>query len=363
MRLTVTTSTWALLLLPIVSSTAMAQRAGAAETRQPANRRGTDLVLEVSGECPARDAIRRALDPLLGPAQTKVPQSERRTLSARVTDRGPEFEVAAAAQVATYLDQGRDCDERARVAAVFIALAFFPPASQVTLPPALPPTAPRVEPLPPAGAPAAPEAPSPPPTTPPSPSSALFGTASGPSYGRAPEGRDTWWVALSAGMRLDGAPGVGLPDGPTFGGELWATAGRGRFGLFASAAALADNVSRRATVRVHQRRFPLAIGATAQHTSHDGWRAGMDLGVAAAPFTLRGEDLLPSTPERRVDIGARAALHLRLPLFAHRWAAALAVHADYFPRVYVVQVDPVGRIGSSSELWIGASARVWYQLR
>jgi hypothetical protein len=295
-------------------------------------------------------------------------------LSARVTDRGPEFEVAAAAQVATYLDRGRDCDERARVAAVFIALAFFPPASQTTRPPAPPAAAaPEVEPEPPA-APATPIAPEPPrPTTtntntntnttpvPPFPDSLV--AASGTLHSGPPQPLAPWWAALSAGLRLDAAPGAGIPDGPTYGGELWAAAGRGRYGLFASASALAETLSRRDAVDVRQRRFPLALGATAHHTSSGGWRAGVDLGVALAPFTLRGEGLIPSTPERRLDVGARAAVHLRLPLVAQRWAAAVALHADYFPRAYRVQVDPVGNIGASSELWIGASARIWYQLR
>lgn len=338
----------------------------------------TGLVLEVQGHCPARDAIARALDSLLGqaaPTSTKTPRNDAgasgavpplstRGTSARVNDRGTEFDLAAAAQVATYVDRKRDCHERARTAAVFIALALFPPEATIGQAPAATSSVPAA--------------------TGPSPSSTVVAPARPPVGTETPTGSDpaarleagvisdnstmrppldAWWLALSVGPRCEVAVGSGIPDAVACGGQIWAAAGRARYGVFASIGALAPVESRRQTIAIHEQRFPLAAGVTAQHRGASGWQAGLDLGLSTVPFTLSGEPLAPSTPARRLDVGARAALRLRFPPLVGSWTAALAMHADFFPRPYLVEVDPIGVIGASSRLWIGASAQIWYQLR
>jgi hypothetical protein len=37
------------------------------------------------------------------------------------------------------------------------------------------------------------------------------------------------------------------------------------------------------------------------------------------------------------------------------------LHAEYFPRPYVIDVDPVGDIGTTGHLWVGASLGVGFE--
>src|SRR6185369_10163724 len=79
----------------------------------PAAAPRSGLVVEVSGQCPSRQAVMAALRPVVGneptPAGTEAP---------RVADLGDRFEIAAFGQTRQYDDGARDCAERARVAAV-----------------------------------------------------------------------------------------------------------------------------------------------------------------------------------------------------------------------------------------------------
>src|SRR3954447_2676702 len=96
--------------------------------------------IETTGSCPSAEAVSATIAPLLGSLAARRWAEG----TVRVDDLGDRFEVAAAGQAGQYVDTARDCSERARVAAVFIALALNPPAA---------PTTPRVEGGPPAHAP------------------------------------------------------------------------------------------------------------------------------------------------------------------------------------------------------------------
>src|SRR5205814_3430832 len=104
---------------------------------------GSGLVVEAAGQCPERAAVMAALQPVLGDEALR----STRGLS-RVSDLGDRFEVVALGQTRQYADPNRDCAERARVAAVFIALTVMPPMFAMPSPPA-PPAARVVAPPPP----------------------------------------------------------------------------------------------------------------------------------------------------------------------------------------------------------------------
>jgi hypothetical protein len=224
--------------------------------------------------------------------------------------------VDAAGQTGAFVDVGRDCTERARVAAVFIALALSPPA--------------------------APERPAPPP--PPAP----------PSAPRR-------WFELAAEARLDGAS-VGAPAATTvaWGGEVRGAVGRGVLGIAATAGVLAPTDDAFGSVEVRQQRFPLSLSLTLGHELARGLGIAGDLGLAVVPFTLQGEGLSTVAPATRIDLGARLSVALRLPALAGRLAPVVGLHADLFPRPYRFSVDPLGDIGSSSGFWLGASLGLSY---
>jgi hypothetical protein len=277
------------------------------------------LVVEAQGGCPSGEAVRAALLPALTEAPAAGGQAP------RVTDLGDRFQVDAAGQTGAFVDVARDCTERARVAAVFIALALSPPAAPE-----------RPEPLP----------TPPPPPRPPAPPQSVR------------------WFEIAVEARLDGAS-LGAPAKTTlaWGGEVRGALGRGAVGIAATAGLLAPTDDAFGSVGVRQQRFPFSLSLTLGRQTVHGLGFAADLGLAAVPFTLEGRGLSSVAPATRIDLGARLALALRLPALTGRLAPVLGLHAEYFPRPYQFSVDPLGDIGSSSGLWLGASLGLSYLSR
>jgi hypothetical protein len=276
--------------------------------------------IETTGSCPSAEAVSATIAPLLASlAARRWPEG-----TVRVDDLGDRFEVAAAGQTGQYVDAARDCSERARVAAVFIALALNPPAA---------PTTPRVEaPLPAA----APEA-------------EAVGSA--------------WWVRLALGGRIEHSPTDDGRSSPaaSVGAELGAALGRSAFGMSVAGGVLAPTVVTFGSVPVREQRSPFRVAAVVRHKVGSRFELGGDLGLSLVLLRLRGENLDTVEPATRLDVGGRAALALTLWPLASSWAPFLAVHGEYFPRPYEFEVGPLGRIGSTNRLWLGASAGVSWQ--
>jgi hypothetical protein len=278
------------------------------------------------GACPGREAVAAALAPVLprGPLRPTL-------VAPRVVDLGDRFEVTAAGQRAEYLDPTRDCRERARVAAVFIALALDPPQLQ-SPPPAVQQPPAKVE------------VPSPPVTAP------------------VEEPLAPAWVAAAAAARIDGASAGAGPAQTSLvaGAELRGAVGRGRWGVVAAAGAMAPVTARFGMVSVRQQRFPLRLGVTATTGGPGSFQLGGEVAVVVAPFTVRGEGLQGGTAALRLDIGARLAIALRSPAVAKRGIFFVEVHAEVFPRPYHLDVGPLGTVGTTSKLWVGAAIGAWF---
>lgn len=299
---------------------------------------------EVVGTCPAREAVMRALLPVLGKdalASNRGPT--------RVADLGDRFEVAAAGQAARYVDTVRDCGARARVAAVFIALALSPPSARLGEPPA-----PPVEPPAPL-----PEPPAPPREPERLPAMTPDRPVEAPPSGPPPP----LWVILSAGARLDGALAeASAPSDLTAGGELSAMVGRGAFGVAVSAAVLAPSTRTLQTVSVRQQRFPFSADIVLRHRLSPGFALTGQAGVALVLLTLRGENVKPSASSSRLDPGAHLSIVLRGPAFRQRLVPFVGFHAELFPRSYFLDVDPVGQVGVTNRFWWGATAGLSFDL-
>ena len=76
------------------------------------------------------------------------------------------------------------------------------------------------------------------------------------------------------------------------------------------------------------------------------------------PFTLLGEGLQTSDASTRLDVGARLAVALGFPAVGGVAAPFVDLHAEVYPRAYVVNVGPTGDIGETSRVWVGVSAGV-----
>jgi len=266
----------------------------------------------VTGDCPGAEAVTAALRSALG-SDAKVGVSE----PPRVSDQGDRFSVAAAGQVQQYADPGRDCDERARAAAVFIALALNPPLA------------------PPGPAPTVRDAPAPPPP---------------PASAR--------WLDLAVAARADGGPGQAV--GPAIGAEIHAAAGWRWLGVAATAGILAPSEGTYSSITVRQQRFPLSLALTARRDVSQRLAIAGAAGAALVPLTVRATAIDGGPSSTRLDAGIRLAFELRFRA-TPRLAPFVDLHAEFFPRAYELQVDPLGTIGSTGRFWLGVSAGVAFE--
>ena len=266
----------------------------------------------VTGDCPGAEAVTAALRSALG-SDAKVGVSE----PPRVSDQGDRFSVAAAGQVQQYADPGRDCEERARAAAVFIALALNPPLA------------------PPGPAPTVRDAPAPPPP---------------PASAR--------WLDLAVAARADGGPGQAV--GPAIGAEIHAAAGWRWLGVAATAGILAPSEGTYSSITVRQQRFPLSLALTARRDVSQRLAISGAAGAALVPLTVRATAIDGGPSSTRLDAGIRLAFELRFRA-TPRLAPFVDLHAEFFPRAYELQVDPLGTIGSTGRFWLGVSAGVAFE--
>jgi len=272
------------------------------------------LIVDTRGDCPSGPAVRAALLPVLG--NVSVPANA----APRVSDLGDRFEASAAGQTGLYVDAGRDCVERARVAAVFIALAVNPPTFR---------------------------SPPPPPATP------------------RPVRRR--WLQVGAAARMDGAVAGNSPARTvlSWGGELSLAGGYGLVGGTVGAG-IAESSSAyfgrdAVTIAVRALRFPFnaAVRLQGDLPGRFGW--GTELGVALALVTFKSDDLQMMGSTLRLDAGLRAAFTVRLPVMAHHFAPFLGGHIEYFPKPYKLDVEPIGTVGASSRLWVGVTAGMLFE--
>jgi hypothetical protein len=273
-----------------------------------------------SSACPRPEAVTSALGAL---------GADWRELAAGLPDAGPlativdlggSYRVTIAGRSRDYADPRRDCDERARVAAVVVTLMVDALASSA-----------RRE------APVAVKAPPPPPAPPP------------PRH--AP--------ALEAG--LTGA--LGAAPGGDFGAGVRAAVAfrRGPFALVAAAGASAPHTLALGPVQARLLRFPAAL---AVRLSGGDRRAelGVELGAAAALSVIENEN--PATPTRQVrsELGIHAALVARLAP-SRSLSPLIGLGADLFPVSYAYAADPLGDVGRAARLWFSAWIGIAYDLR
>jgi hypothetical protein len=274
------------------------------------------VAVTVVGDCPSAAAVTAALGSALG-GDAKAGAAD----APRVGDEGDRFWVTARGQTRQYPDPGRDCDERARAAAVFIALALDPPVVPVA-------------PAPPARAGAAEEV-------------AVVAPPTAPAVAGAR------WFDLGAGARVDGGPSS--ETGTAVGFEARASAGGRWLGVAATAGVLAPTESRFSSVTIRQQRFPLSVALVARRALAPRLVLAGAVGAALVPLTLRGEGLDGASQETRLDVGVRLVVELRIRA-TRRLAPFVGLHAETFPRAYQLDVDPLGTVGSTGRFWLGASA-------
>jgi hypothetical protein len=234
-----------------------------------------------------------------------------------IVDLGVPYRILAAGQIREYRDESRDCAYRARIAAVFVALAIDPaqwPARSAT---------------------------------PPSPPPPVAQAAPPPADDRPPPR-----ARLDLGATAVG--GLGPEDRVgQVGAELRWSAGRRRFGPAAGVTALLPVDNTVGGVRLRQWRLPIDAGVRARIAGPRFERYG-ELGLSAALLSERALDLATSRSQTGIELGLRLAVgvhasHGRLAPFA-------ALSGELVPAPPAIFALPAGTVGHTPIFWIGATA-------
>jgi hypothetical protein len=267
------------------------------------------LNLVVSSQCPSAELIESELAPLLGePARALDP-----SVTTEVVDSGDTYRIRVGSAERVVSDARRDCEERAKVSAVFIALNL--PMRAPEPPPS--PTRPR---------------PSPPP--------ALPAARSGPTQ-----------LALQLTGAVEHAPGS---SGSGKGVYIGASLRRGPVELTLSSGVFAP-------LRV--------VAAEGEAVSYELWRIpsaltlgfnakgrlltfGVAAGLVLDLMRFQGVDIPDPDSGLRVNPGLLLALPLRLSASRHV-AAVLMPTLSLFPRTYLVRLEPTRQLDETPRLWLG----------
>jgi hypothetical protein len=268
-------------------------------------------------DCPRVEDVSSELQTLMSAAQSPEQISLAGQAPAiEVTDLGTGFRVTVSGRAREYKDEARDCARRARVAAVFVAVALGPPISS---PAPAPPTV--VAPV----APPRPRVASPRPTQ------------------------------LELGVGVESAlstPGRSNMIGPA----LRVAVGTGAVRFVAGMAVLAPGETSVAGVTVRQWHVPVDAGLRV------GLRASLldlsaDLTLAAGPLFLRAPDLAAPRSDTVFEWGARAGVTARYQAFG-RLAPFASAGAQLVADPAELHTLPGGVIGRAPAVWIGARAGI-----
>lgn len=290
------------------------------------------ITLRAVGDgCPSADLVRRQLVPLVEPRPIELVSSAE--ASAVVEDQGDRYSIVVGGDRRDVTDASRNCLERARVAAVFIAMnlpvkAQESPAAKPPTPapsPASPPPEPELE----------PEAePAPPPVW-------RFGVQGRFGTSLAPE---------------HGALALGVNAGPTVSVAHWEIALS--FGFSGPTTVSGLGPSRAESVELL--RFPVRL-TLAHLWSIGSLELGPELGAFAGLLRIRGDNVPEPETSLRFDGGVSAGV-------ISRWRArddlAVGVGADflYSPYRYDLLVGPERKLGETPAVWLNFGASLAYNL-
>ncbi|HEX6241226.1 MAG TPA: hypothetical protein VFZ61_10050 [Polyangiales bacterium] len=268
----------------------------------------------------------RALQTGRGPGDTDA------ATHAAVRDGGDRYVIQVADVERSQQDPARDCRERARVAAVFIALNLRAPAPPAVTPPPSQPPAPA-----PAPAPVSASTPAPAPAAP----SVQVNLGAFASLAYAPRAQISGGGGLSIWMRYK-LLGVGLESGAMSATRLEITpsTGGGHVDLLRLPSAL--------TVAALWRISRISLGPV--------------LGLAVDALRAEGRALDRTKSHWRANLGLVAGLRSETHL-TESWSLLAQLTGAYYPRSYVLRVEPDQRIAHTPHFWLAAQVGLLCRLR
>lgn len=279
------------------------------------------LVIEAGG-CPSASEVKEQLLPLLDEdwiAPAVGPPAER----LRVSDFGDRYRIEIGTTVREVADPARDCLERARISAVFMAM-------NLSLPPA-----PRADPATTEPLPLTPPTAAPPPMAPPRRRNAAPRYELGASL-----------ELLASSRRTAPVPGVRLGLSAHRASWLWFV---GTGAAAPSRLELAARVGERGHVELW--RAPTQLGGAWLRRGR-ALEAGPLAALALDLLVFRGRQLPGAESSPRLAAGAMLGLLLRARAGPHVWAFS-TLTASVYPAEYRLRVEPLGTVGRAPHGWFG----------
>jgi hypothetical protein len=268
--------------------------------------------------CPDRAAVWRAVTELASREHPTALTLQAAQSSVQIEDLGPRYRVTVRDRTREYEDPERDCEGRAHVAAVFVALVLSPSDAPTETPP--------------------PEKPEPKPEP-------LRGTPPlGPRHSRSHwsvEGAAIMAMAPHNGSALL-TPSTGL--GVAWTNEQWGAALGARVPFGGSSFPIGP-----ATAQLS--RYPLHLGARWRWTASP-FLGSVEAGGVAALLRMGEQGI--STRVTRVEGGLRLAASLSFE--TGRLSPYLGAFSEWIPWPYPIALAPDGPLGHAPGVWFGAVA-------
>jgi hypothetical protein len=265
--------------------------------------------------CPSRSAVAAALRAVFSDLVIDA-EGRAEELRVELSDDGSEFRVAAGASERVFTDGTFGCDERARKAAVFIALVLEPPA--------------------------------------------VADAAPRPHSGAITPQTRGLELTLEGGGRLEGAPGAHLEPAVAAGAQLQLAAGNRYVAGVVGVAALSPVTLVFASARARMQRIPL-------HASVRGrlpmgrLALSLEAGLALSIQLTEGVDVMSSLSQARLGVGIRVAAQLDVQLW-RRIGLFAAVQLEWLANPNNLVLPSAGIVGMTPEYWlagvVGASVRL-----
>lgn len=241
-----------------------------------------------------------------------------------VTDLGAAFRVRAGDRTREYEDQARDCENRAKLAAVFVALAADSAGDATVTNPAQTPPAP------------------------PPPVAAAIGEQPPAPAPRA--------HALQLEVGADARLGVGQRAAAP--GALAQLAwDRGRLSLAAGVRGSAPVQASIGDVRVRQWRVAAQLAARVRLLRDRPVSPFLELGAVAALLSEQGADLTVARAGTAGELGIVAGAGVSF--LRRRWGSTFVlVETELDPAPPTISALPAGDLGRAPHVWVGAAAGV-----
>jgi len=287
--------------------------------RPAAARAAHSITLVKADGCPSGRAFTAALQTIF-PDANFVTDGREESLRVELSDVGADYRVRVGTVQRDFTDAAMRCDERARKAAVLVALALEPPTVEV------PPVA-----------------------------GARKSEVDSNRHVRLPS------VQLEIGGVFDAAPRSVSNSLFSGGAQVRLFVGARYVGAVVGIAGLSPTTLQVTGARARLARVPIDLAVRGQ-LRRGRLALSLDAGVVIAIQITNGLDVAPSLEETRMEVGVRIAAKVEYWAWK-RVAPFIAIQGEYVPVPSDLVLPAAGIVGTTPQFWVGGALGLALRLR